>query len=133
MRASTTRGIGFASLVLAFGLTVMPAIAADVVAARPSLDTGFRLLYSLDFDRAHDFFSTWQREHPDDPMGHVCEAAGILFSEFNRLGILEGQFYANDKVFEARKKLSPDAAARDRFNAALGKAENLARAGIARN
>ena len=66
-------------------------------------------------------------------MGHVCEAAGVLFSEFNRLGILEGQFYANDKVFETRKKLSPDPAARDRFNAALERAEKLARAQVAKN
>src|SRR5947207_3154318 len=83
--------------------------------------------------RAHDFFSAWQREHPEDPMGHVCEAAGVLFSEFNRLGILEGQFYANDKVFETRKKLSPDPAARDRFNAALERAEKMARAQVAKN
>jgi len=130
MKASPANRLVSTLLVL---VLAVPALAADVVTARPSLDTGFKLLYSLDFDRAHDFFSTWQREHPDDPMGHVCEAAGILFSEFNRLGILEGQFYANDKVFEARKKLSPDPAARDRFNAALVKAENLARAGIARN
>ena len=130
MKAFTTNRVASALFVL---VLIMPALAADVVTARPSLDTGFKLLYSLDFDRAHDFFSAWQREHPEDPMGHVCEAAGVLFSEFNRLGILEGQFYANDKVFEARKKLSPDPAARDRFNAALERAEKMARAQVAKN
>jgi hypothetical protein len=116
-----------ALVVLASGVVSMPARSADVVAVRPTLDTGFKLLYSLDFDRAHDFFSAWQRQHPDDPMGHVCEAAGVLFSEFHRLGILEGQFYTNDKAFEARKKQLPDSAAGNRFNAALERAENLAR------
>src|SRR5205809_1513232 len=130
MKAFTTNRVASALFVL---VLIMPALAADVVTARPSLDTGFKLLYSLDFDRAHDFFSAWQREHPEDPMGHVCEAAGVLFSEFNRLGILEGQFYANDKVFETRKKLSPDPAARDRFNAALERAEKMARAQVAKN
>jgi len=130
MKAFTTNRVASALFVL---VLIMPALAADVVTARPSLDTGFKLLYSLDFDRAHDFFSAWQREHPEDPMGHVCEAAGVLFSEFNRLGILEAQFYANDKVFEARKKLSPDPAARDRFNAALERAEKMARAQVAKN
>ena len=130
MKAFTAIRVAFALFVL---VLTMPALAADVVTARPSLDTGFKLLYSLDFDRAHDFFSAWQREHPEDPMGHVCEAAGVLFSEFNRLGILEGQFYANDKVFETRKKLSPDPAARDRFNAALERAEKMARAQVAKN
>jgi len=130
MKAFTTNRVAFVLFVL---VLIMPALAADVVTARPSLDTGFKLLYSLDFDRAHDFFSAWQREHPEDPMGHVCEAAGVLFSEFNRLGILEGQFYTNDKVFEARKKLLPDPAARDRFNAALERAEKMARAQVAKN
>jgi hypothetical protein len=130
MKAFTTNRVAFALFVL---VLIMPALAADVVTARPSLDTGFKLLYSLDFDRAHDFFSAWQREHPEDPMGHVCEAAGVLFSEFNRLGILEGQFYANDKVFEARKKLLPDPAARDRFNVALERAEKMARSQVAKN
>ena len=129
MKVSPGNRLAFAVLVLALA---GPALAADVITARPSLDTGFKLLYSLDFDRAHNFFADWQREHPDDPMGHACEAAGILFSEFNRLGILEGQFYANDRVFDARKKLSPDPAARDRFDAALERAENLARARITR-
>src|SRR5947207_9874545 len=104
MKAFTTNRVASALFVL---VLIMPALAADVVTARPSLDTGFKLLYSLDFDRAHDFFSAWQREHPEDPMGHVCEAAGVLFSEFNRLGILEGQFYANDKVFETPRSCHP--------------------------
>ena len=130
MKAFTTNRVASALFVL---VLIMPALAADVVTARPSLDTGFKLLYSLDFDRAHDFISAWQREHPEDPMGHVCEAAGVLFSEFNRLGILEGQFYTNDKVFEARKKLLPDPAARDRFNVALERAEKMARAQVAKN
>jgi len=55
------------------------------------LDRGFTGLYNLDFGGAQDF-ADWQRMHPDDPMGPVSEAAGFLFSEFNRLGVLEAQF-----------------------------------------
>ena len=57
----------------------------------------------------------------------------MLFSEFNRLGILESQFYADDHAFEARKRLTPDPAVRDRFNAALDRAESEAQARLARN
>jgi len=32
-------------------------------------------------------------------MGPASEAAGILFSEFDRLGVLEAQFYENDSIF----------------------------------
>ena len=107
--------------------------AADVPAPRPSLDQGFRLLYNLDFDQGHQVFLSWQREHPQDPVGPTAEAAGILFSEFHRLGVLEGQFYENDKKFLNRDQKEPDAGVRDRFNLALSRAQNLASARLAAN
>ena len=58
-------------------------------------------------------------------MGPVSQAAGILFSEFNRLGVLEAQFYENDSAFAARKKYEPDAKQRDRFEQQLTRAESL--------
>jgi len=66
-------------------------------------------------------------------MGPACEAAGLLFSEFNRLGVLEAQFYEDDKAFQARKKLRPDPAVRDRFNAALTLAEARAKARLVKD
>ena len=92
----------------------------------PSLEQGFHLLYNLDFDRAHQVFLSWEQGHPDDPLGPACDAAGSLFSEFNRLGVLEGQFYTDDRSFDNRKKLDPDPAVHDRFNAAIGQAETRA-------
>ncbi len=117
---------------LAFGLA-LTASAADVASASPSLDRGFQLLYELDFGHAHEVFADWEQRHPDDPVGPVSDAAGLLFSEFNRLGILESQFYENDKQFDARKKLTADPQVRDRFNAALDQTEARARARLAQN
>jgi hypothetical protein len=57
------------------------------------LDQGFSGLYNLDFAGAQDDFAAWETQHPENPMGPVSEAAGCLFSEFNRLGVLEAQFY----------------------------------------
>ena len=82
---------------------------------RTSLDQGFRLLYDLDFDQAHQVFLSWQHDHPQDPVGPTAEAAGILFSEFHRLGVLEAQFYENDKSFLNREKPVPDSGVRDRL------------------
>jgi hypothetical protein len=107
--------------------------ATDELLARPSLSDGFALLYNLDFDRAHRLFATYEQQNPDDPMGPVCDAAGFLFSEFNRLGILESQFYENDNAFDGRKKQSPDPLVRDRFDAVLATAERLAKAKLERN
>jgi hypothetical protein len=112
---------------------LVPALAVDVPARRTSLDQGFRLLYNLDFDQAHQVFLVWQHEHPQDPVGPTAEAAGILFSEFHRLGVLEAQFYENDKTFLNREKPDPDSGARDRFNAALTRAQNAASARLATN
>jgi hypothetical protein len=65
-------------------------------------------------------------------MGPACDAAGYLFSEFNRLGVLAAQFYADDKTFAARKQLTPDPAVHDQFYAALDQADKLAHARLAR-
>jgi len=113
--------------------TWVPVAAAGPSLPVASLDGGFRLLYDLDFNQAHQVFASWMRQHPDDPLGPVCDAAGLLFSEFDRLGVLESQFYENDAAFDARKKMSPDPAIRDRFNAALEQAESRAQARLARN
>ncbi len=126
------------AILLLLLMTVLPvssAHATDVsVRSNPdSLDNGFRFLYDLDFDGAHRVFASWEQSHPDDPMGPVSDAASLLFSEFNRLGILESQFYEDDKRFEARKKLTPDPAVRDRFNTALSQSEDRARTRLTKN
>lgn len=64
-------------------------------------------------------------------MGPVSEAAGFLFSEFHRLGVLEAQFYENDQAFDKRPKLTPDPALRDHFRDAITRTDRLARAKLA--
>jgi len=107
----------------------LPAGAEDTLSPPEvsSLDHGFSGLYNLDFDAAQKDFSTWQRQHPDDPLGPVSEAAGFLFSEFNRLGILEAQFYENDAAFARRPRLAADPAMKRQFQAAIDHAQTLAR------
>lgn len=100
---------------------------------RTALDRGFMGLYNLDFAGAQKDFSAWENQHPDDPVGPVSSAAGFLFSEFNRLGVLEGQFYDNDKAFTDRSTLSPDPAVHTEFEAAIGRSEQLAHARLSKN
>jgi len=111
----------------------LPAFAVNATLSLPPLDHGFQLLYSLDFDAAHGIFAGWEQSHPDDPMGPTCDAAGLLFSEFHRLGVLEAQFFEDDKKFESRQKLNPDPATRARFDAEVQKAQNIARSLLAKN
>lgn len=97
------------------------------------LDQGYSGLYNLDFTGAQKDFSKWQQQHPDNPVGPASEAAGLLFSEFHRLGILEAQFYEKNAKFAARPKMNADAAVRAQFYDAIGRAENLAYSRLARD
>ncbi|MFZ0477886.1 MAG: hypothetical protein WAL71_01965 [Terriglobales bacterium] len=105
--------------------------AADVPSA--ALDEGFRKLYDLDFEGAARDFEAWEKVHPENPMGPASEAAGILFSEFNRLGVLEAQFYENDSVFASRGKYEANPNERARFDERLNRAEDLARSRLQRD
>jgi hypothetical protein len=98
-----------------------------------ALDRGFMGLYNLDFDGAQKDFSSWEVQHPDDPVGPVSEAAGCLFSEFNRLGVLEQQFYENDAAFNSRPKLTADPSVHSHFQSALDHAQVLAHARLNKN
>ncbi len=126
LQRRTTKAVIFAAFFLSASLVSLAA--ADATIGHTSLDQGFHLLYNLDFDQAHQAFVSWQHEHPQDPVGPTAEAAGLLFSEFHRLGVLEGQFFQDDRTFLARRKLAPDSGARNRFNAALGRAQTSATA-----
>ena len=97
------------------------------------LDRGFSGLYNLDFAGAQKDFAAWQVQHPDDPMGPVSEAAGLLFAEFNRLGVLEAQFFENDDAFVDRPKQRADPELRKKFRAAIERAENLAHTRLAKD
>jgi hypothetical protein len=121
-------------LTLAAGfLLSCTAFASDLSFSLPPLDHGFQLLYNLDFSGAHNVFTAYERSHPDDPMGPTADAAGSLFSEFHRLGVLEAQFFELDKRFEDRPKLSADPAIRAQFDAAITEAQKIAQARLTKN
>jgi hypothetical protein len=120
------------TLLAAVLLVLCPALSAQA-SAPTDIEQGFQSMYNLDFQQAHQHFSTWERLHPDDPMGPVSQAAGYLFAEFARLGILESQLFTNDKTFEARKKLSPDPKVHQDFDAAEARGNQLADAALKLN
>jgi hypothetical protein len=106
----------------------IPTEDAAAIAAPTALDQGYSDLYNLDFAGAQKSFLEWEKLHPDDPVGPASEAAGFLFSEFNRLGVLEAQFFADDDAWLSRSKLTPDPAVRVQFLSAIGRAETIANA-----
>jgi hypothetical protein len=116
------------ALLCAISSIAAPA-SADIAPAE--LNDGYLRLYDLDFAGGQKDFEAWEKLNPENPMGPVSEAAGVLFSEFNRLGVLEAQFYADDSVFAGRKRYDADPAQRVRFEQQLDRAETLAKARLA--
>jgi hypothetical protein len=82
-----------------------PAAAAET----PLLELGYRSMYNLEFSQAHGYFNDWEKLHPQDPMAPVSDAAAYLFSEFDRLHILQTEFFTEDDNFRRRWGLTPDA------------------------
>jgi hypothetical protein len=97
------------------------------------LERGFDHMYNLRFEAADRVLAEWKAKFPSDPRGPVSEAAASLFSELNRLGILEAQFFTDDSAFESRPSASPDLAVRERFYERLNRAEKLAGLALEQN
>ena len=106
-------------------------------AAGPSgpglVDQGYRQMYNLDFDGAHRSFGQWERQHPEDPLGPVSDAAAYLFGEFDRLHILQAQFFIDDSSFRGMKKPDADSTVRQEFQDDLARGQQLSDAILRRS
>jgi hypothetical protein len=96
------------------------------------LDLGFRQMYNLQFEEAHQTFQAYEQSHPDDAMGPTSRAAAYLFSEFERLGVLQTELFVNDEMFEGRKRPEPNPAIRAAFLQSLERSNRRAEALLAR-
>ena len=112
-------------------LTAVPAIAGPCGVpvgndGYEQLDQGYRALYNLDFDGGQRLFMQWAMHEPQNPLGPVSQASGYLFQEFERVGVLKSELFADDAAFEARRKPSPDPELKLRFQQQLMLADRLA-------
>jgi hypothetical protein len=101
--------------------------------SEPLIDEGFRDLYNLSFADAHKAFDEWGKLHPDDPRTPDFHAAAYLFTEFERLNILQSEFFTNDNNFLFPKKLSVDAAVQKHLLTEFDRAKRMADAQLIRS
>lgn len=94
---------------------------------RPQIEAGFHLLYELKFPEARAQFSSWQKAHPDDPLGSTSEAASYLFEEFYAQGVLTSEFFLDDKLLLGGIARKGNEGRRAAFLAANQRAQDLAR------
>ena len=99
---------------------------ADALSPSATLEAGFRQMYDLDFEGAHNTFQSWEASHPDDALGPASNAAAYLFGEFNRLHILESELFTDDQRFAKREKQVPDPQARAAFDRELDRSDEIA-------
>jgi hypothetical protein len=97
------------------------------------LEQGFKDMYNLSFASAHDKFASWEKSNPDSPEGPVFDAAASLFSEFDRLKILQSEFFVNDHVYEDRKRETPSPEIRQRFETSLSESKRLSEQRLQQN
>ena len=98
-----------------------------------SIDLGYRQMYNLDFTGAHRTFDDWKAKHPADPLGYVSDAAAYLFGEFDRMRVLQSEFFVSDNTFKKENALSPDPKAKIAFLRELEIGERLAKEALAKS
>lgn len=100
---------------------------------RPTgIDHAFTRMYNFDFRGSHILLDHYIAEHGAEPLPYAVRSAAYLFSELDRLGILEGEFFADDKRIIAKKGLKPDLIVRKALLKAIADTQQRADAVLAR-
>jgi hypothetical protein len=101
-------------------LAVLPLLVTVGFANETTIDRAFVQLYNHDFQAAHRIANEHLGSKPDDPLGYGVRASAYLFEELDRLGLLESEFFANDKRIAEKKKLKADPNVKAKFEDAIG-------------
>jgi hypothetical protein len=107
-------------------------LVAPLAFAAP-FDQAFDHLYNFDFPGAHAIIDAYIAKHPQESLPYAMRGSAYLFHELDRLGILEGEFFADDKRIIEKKKLKPDPEVRTQFLRAVDDAQSRAKGVLAAN
>jgi hypothetical protein len=91
-----------------------------------TIDLAFNRLYNFDFTGAHALLSAYIQAHPEEPLPYSIRGATYLFTEFNRLHILETEFFTSDDKITDKKRMKPDPEIRSLIFAATAEARKKA-------
>ena len=110
-------------------------LAASALAQEPpTLDRAVDRLYNFDFPASHAILDRYIAEHPREPLPYAFRASAYLFTELDRLGILESEFLIDDRKIAARKRpAEPDQAVGALFQKAVAQAQSIGEAALRAN
>jgi hypothetical protein len=120
------------TFLLLFFLTT-PLLAFDTHLTGTPLNDGYYALYNLNFADAHAHFQQWMTAHPEDCLGPASDAAAFIFTEFDRLGVLDIELFADDNRFTSRDRPKIDPVIKQGFTDSIAQSERLANAALQRN
>ncbi len=83
-------------------------------------------MYNWDREGSAALLADYTRVNPDDPLGWSLTAGALLFGEFDRLHILEMQFFEDDDAIVDKRPLKPDPDVREQIDRAIAQARNRA-------
>jgi hypothetical protein len=106
-------------LTLKYAIPILAAIVVPLSGA--GLADGYRSMYDLDFGAAHRQFESFEETNPGDPMGPVSNAAAYLFSELERLHVLDSELFVDDGKFKLRQRLTASPEIKRAFDDQLAK------------
>ncbi len=89
------------------------------------LEEGYRQMYNLQFSEAHKTLAEYIRQQPEDPMGPVADGAAYLYSEFDRLRILQSELFTQTQKYVDLNKPQADPKVKAAFNSSLEKGRQL--------
>jgi hypothetical protein len=130
--ARIARRVALSGSLLLFLLTASVFAFSAPLTGTP-LNDGYYALYNLDFNAAHAHFGQWMTAHPEDCLGSASDAAAYIFTEFNLLGVLDIELFADDNRFTSRTRPPVDPALKKGFNDRIDQSNRLADAALQRN
>jgi hypothetical protein len=104
---------------------------AEKIDTEAALKHAFARLYNFDFTGAQEILDHQRQLDPQEPLIVATKAAAYLFSELDRLRILELDFFTDDDKVVDRRKLVPDPAVRQKFFQTVAESDKLANARLA--
>jgi hypothetical protein len=119
-------------------LALLAVAAAGSYAAQPAangsdaIQRALGRLYNFDFTGTHAILDRQIAENPNDSLAYGMRACAYLFTELDRLSILEAEFLSDDDRIIDKKKGKPDPNLRKALMDALEMARRLALAKLDR-
>jgi len=118
-------------LFIGLACTVASAAQVEKIDNETALKRAYARLYNFDFKGAQEILDRQRHVDPQAPLLVATKAAAYLFSELDRLRILELDFFTDDEKVVDRRKLIPDPAIRQKFFQTVDESDKLANARLA--